>query len=70
MTVAGTAAPRRASSQVMDDDEREAIRSEGYDPDQPAVHHALDQAKSAARLYRHLAWTFTAADLDGRHLPR
>ncbi|WP_322544716.1 hypothetical protein U2G91_01465 [Rhodococcoides fascians] len=54
----------------MDDDERAAIRSEGHDPDHPAVSHALDQVKRDLRLYRHLAWTFAADDLDGCAVPR
>lgn len=54
----------------MDDDECSAIRSEGHDPDHPAVSHALDQVKRDLRLYRHLAWTFTADDLDGCAVPR
>lgn len=64
---------RRAAPCVqsgMDDNERAAIRSEGHDPDHPAVSHALDQVKHALRLYRHLAWTFTADDLDGVSVPR
>ena len=31
---------------------------------------ALDQVKRTLQLYRHLAWTFTASDLDGHRLPR
>ena len=54
----------------MDHDERVAIRSEGHDPDHPAVATALHQVKRPLRLYRHLAWTFTAADLDGNSVPR
>nr|WP_176457561.1 MULTISPECIES: hypothetical protein [unclassified Rhodococcus (in: high G+C Gram-positive bacteria)] len=54
----------------MDHNERAAIRSEGHDPDHPAVPHALDQVKRDLRLYRHLAWTFTATDLDGSVVPR
>ena len=54
----------------MDHDERAAIRGEGHDPDHPAVVTALDQVKRTLRLYRHLAWTFTAADLDGHGVPR
>ena len=54
----------------MDHDDRAAIRDEGHDPDHPAVVTALDQVKHALHLYRHLAWTFTAADLDGHRLPR
>ena len=70
MTVARN---RRTASCVqpdMDHDERAAIRTEGHDPDHPAVSHALDQVKRTLRLHRHLAWTFTADDLDGHHLPR
>ncbi|WP_407727703.1 hypothetical protein ACJEDT_26245 (plasmid) [Rhodococcoides fascians] len=36
----------------------------------PADSDALDQVKCTLRLHRHLAWTFTANDLDGHHLPR
>lgn len=52
------------------DDERAAIRADGYDPDHPAVSHALDQVKHALHLHRHLSWTFTASDLDGLAIPR
>lgn len=48
----------------MDDDEDAAIRDEGRDPNDPAVVSALDQVKRTLHLYRHLAWTFTADDLD------
>ncbi len=54
----------------MDHDERAAIRDEGHDPDHPTVLHALDQVKRTLHLYRHLAWTFTAADLDGHAIHR
>ncbi|WP_179277634.1 hypothetical protein [Rhodococcus sp. 14-2496-1d] len=54
----------------MDHDEREAVRDEGRDPDHPAVATALHQVKRTLSLYRHLAWTFTAADLDGNPIPR
>ncbi|MBY4128092.1 hypothetical protein HQO83_06800 [Rhodococcus fascians] len=54
----------------MDDDERAAIRADGHDPDHPAVSDALDQVKHALRLYRHLAWTFTADELGGVFVPR
>jgi hypothetical protein len=29
----------------VDDDEREAVRAEGYDPDDPAVAAAIDMAR-------------------------
>ncbi|AMY56288.1 hypothetical protein A3L23_04990 (plasmid) [Rhodococcoides fascians D188] len=54
----------------MDDDECAAIRDEGRDPSDPAVVSALDQVKRTLHLYRHLAWTFTADDLDTRTLHR
>ncbi|AMY56476.1 MULTISPECIES: hypothetical protein [Nocardiaceae] len=54
----------------MDDDERAAIEAEGHDPDHPAVSQALEQVKRTLHLYRHLAWTFTADDLDGVAEPR
>jgi hypothetical protein len=54
----------------MDHDERAAIRSDGHDPDHPAVSDTLDQVKRTLRLYRHLAWTFTKDELGGNHLPR
>ena len=54
----------------MDDDEDAAIRDEGRDPNEPAVISALDQVKRTLHLYRHLAWTFTADDLDGVAVPR
>lgn len=54
----------------MDHDDREAVRDAGYDPDHPAVITALDQVKCTLSLYRHLAWTFTVADLDGHAVPR
>ncbi|MDJ0362997.1 hypothetical protein [Rhodococcus sp. H29-C3] len=48
----------------MDEDERAAIRDEGYDPDDPAVIDALDQVTRTLHTYRHLAWTLTN---DGVH---
>ncbi|MDZ7931203.1 MAG: hypothetical protein U5N21_14615 [Rhodococcus sp. (in: high G+C Gram-positive bacteria)] len=54
----------------MDHHERAAIRNEGHDPNHPAVVAALDQVKCTLHLYRHLAWTITAADLDGHAVPR
>ena len=54
----------------MDDDTRAAIRAEGHDPDDPATMTSLEQVKRTLHLSRHLAWTFTADDLDGNHLPR
>lgn len=54
----------------MDQNDREAIHGASYDPDDPAVANALDLVKRALRLHRHLAWTFTADDLDGHRLPR
>ncbi|MGB3355648.1 MAG: hypothetical protein WBB00_23190 [Mycobacterium sp.] len=54
----------------MDHDERAASRDEGHDPDHPTVVAALDQVNRTLQLYRHLAWTFTASDLDGHRLPR
>ncbi|MCJ0894678.1 hypothetical protein [Rhodococcus sp. ARC_M5] len=54
----------------MDHDDRDAVRDEGHDPDHPSVAIALDQVKRTLNLYRHLAWTFTASDLDGRAIPR
>ncbi|MGB2720386.1 MAG: hypothetical protein WBC54_11615, partial [Rhodococcus sp. (in: high G+C Gram-positive bacteria)] len=54
----------------MDHHERTAIRNEGHDPNHPAVVAALDQVKRTLNLHRHLAWTFTAADLDGHAVPR
>ena len=56
--------------QGMDDDEDAAIRDEGRDPSDLAVRSALDQVKRTLHLYRHLAWTFTADDLDGVAVPR
>lgn len=50
--------------QGMDDDEDAAIRDEGRDPNDPAVMRALDQVKRTLHLYRHIAWSFTADDLD------
>jgi hypothetical protein len=38
----GTGRGPTASDPRMDDDEREAIRAEGLDPDDPAVRAALD----------------------------
>jgi len=54
----------------MDHNDRAAIRDVGHDPDHPAVVTALHQVERTLSLYRHLAWTFTAADLDGHRLPR
>ncbi|MEV8237831.1 MULTISPECIES: hypothetical protein [Nocardiaceae] len=54
----------------MDAEEHEAIRDEGHDPDHPAVVHALEQVKRTLHLYRYLAWTLTADDLDGHRIPR
>jgi hypothetical protein len=36
----------------MDDDEREAVRAEGLDPDDPAVVAALDLVRWELSLYR------------------
>lgn len=47
----------------MDEDERAAIRDEGYDPDDPAVIDALDQVKRTLHTYRHLAWTLANDDV-------
>ncbi|MBJ7321401.1 hypothetical protein BH92_27820 (plasmid) [Rhodococcoides fascians A21d2] len=54
----------------MDDVECAAIRDEGRDPSDLAVITALDQVKRRLHLYRHLAWTFTADELDGVAVPR
>lgn len=54
----------------MDHEERAAIRADGHDPGHPAVSHAFEQVKHALHLYRHLAWTLTADDLDGVSVPR
>jgi len=37
----------------MDDDEREAIRAEGLDPDDPAVRSALDLVRWELELLRY-----------------
>jgi hypothetical protein len=37
----------------MDDDEREAIRAEGLDPDNPAVRAALDLVRWELELLRY-----------------
>jgi hypothetical protein len=37
----------------MDDDEREAIRAEGLDPDQPDVRSALDLVRWELELLRY-----------------
>jgi hypothetical protein len=39
---AGTARARRASKHGVDDDERQALRGEGLNPDDPAVIAAID----------------------------
>jgi hypothetical protein len=43
----GTAPPHCASKPGMDDIEREAIRDEGRDPDDPAVVAVLDRVRAA-----------------------
>ncbi|WP_037140565.1 hypothetical protein [Rhodococcoides fascians] len=52
----------------MDDDERQAIRDEGLDPDDPYVAAALQQVKATLAARRHLRrgypWWHTALEPD------
>ncbi len=52
----------------MDDDERQAIRDEGLDPDDPHIAAALQQVKATLAAHRHLRrgypWWHTALEPD------
>jgi hypothetical protein len=53
-TAGGTVTAGETSKPGADDEEREALRAEGFDPDDPAVVAAIDMARWELSLYLQL----------------